>query len=191
VARDKVHPLKFESPASGGTQTDDFPTALNPNEDHIDVRGINLQNDSSNDEAVGIERVNSQMYLRDSQAGVVSLYDLLGGVGSGITAAQHNALRQLIHFIDDGPTDGFASGAYKETTPFGNPFPTSEIWYVDDTKEDKIIELTITRNANQTPATEVWKMYDVDGSTVLVTLTDIIAYSGVFETTRTRTWSAP
>ena len=40
-----------------------------------------------------------------------------------------------------------------------------------------------------TPTTEVWKMYDTDGTTVLVTLTDAITYSGVFEATRTRTWA--
>ena len=32
MARDKVHPLKMESPGSGGTQLDDFPTSLNPQE---------------------------------------------------------------------------------------------------------------------------------------------------------------
>lgn len=107
--------------------------------------------------------------------------------GGGLSEAQHKTLRQLIHFIDDGPAGGFASGAYQETLPSGNPFPTSVTWYTDATKTDKIVELSITRNSNQTPATEVWEMYDTDGSTVLTTVTDTISYSGIIETSRTRT----
>jgi hypothetical protein len=38
---------------------------------------------------------------------------------------------------------------------------------------------------------EQWKVYDVDGSTVLATVTDSISYSGVFETSRTRTITVP
>jgi hypothetical protein len=188
MARDKVHPLKFESPASGGTELDDFPTAMDPNEDHLDARGVNLQNDTSSDEAVGMERVNSELVFRDSAAGVQSLSDLLA-TGSGISESTHKSLRDLIHFIDGGPADGFASGAFKETLPVGAPFHSSEIWWESAAKVEKIVELTITRNANQTPATEVWKMYDTDGTTVLVTVTDTMTYSGVFESTRTRTWA--
>jgi len=109
----------------------------------------------------------------------VGEYDPRTG-GGGISEAQHKTLRQLIHFIDDGPAEGFASGAYKETLPVG-PFPTES-----SAKAKKIVELTITRNANKTPATEVWEMYDIDGSTVLATVTDTISYSAVFETSRTR-----
>lgn len=106
-----------------------------------------------------------------------------------LSRAQHKALRDLIHFVDDGPADGFASGMFKETLPIAGPFPTSEIWWTTSGKVAKIIELTLTRNANKTPATEVWKMYALDGSTVLVTMTDTITYSSVFENTRTRTWA--
>ena len=44
----------------------------------------------------------------------IGVYDFRSA-GSGITAAQHKVLRDLIHFIDDGPADGYASGAYRET----------------------------------------------------------------------------
>ena len=108
-----------------------------------------------------------------------------GLTGSGMSEAQHKALRQLIHFIDSGPADGFVSGAYHET--LSGPFPTSYIWWTSAAKTAKIVELTLTRNSNKTPATEEWKMYDTDGTTVLVTVTDTISYSGIFETTRTRT----
>lgn len=105
--------------------------------------------------------------------------------GSGITPAQHEILRQLIHFIDDGPAHGFASGAYKETTPTG-PFPTSEIWWESSSKLKKIVSLDTTWTGSLITQ-EVWKVYDTDGSTVLQTVTDVISYSGPFETHRTRT----
>lgn len=124
--------------------------------------------------------------VEDSAAQGVKKHVQLMNLGGGLSAVTHKTLRQLIHFIDDGPAEGFASGSFKEILPAANPFPTSEVWWESSSKLKKILELTTTRNANQTPATEEWKMYDTDGSTVLVTLTDTIAYSGVFETTRTR-----
>lgn len=109
------------------------------------------------------------------------------GTGA-INATDHAALRQLIHLADgNGPFEEFASGAYHET--IGGPFPTSEIWYESVAKTEKIVEKTITRNLNKTPATIEWKAYDTDGITVLATVTDTIAYSGVIEISRTRTVS--
>ena len=107
--------------------------------------------------------------------------------GSGVTETQHRALRALIHFIDDGPTLGFASGAYKETLPAGSLFPTLCTWWESSAKAEKIVELTVVRNTNQTPKTEEWKVYGVDGTTVLETVTDTFTYQGIVELTRTRT----
>lgn len=123
---------------------------------------------------------------------VTSRFSLVDGTGEfdpraggGISSAQHQALRQLIHFIDDGPANGFASGAYKETSPAG-PFPTSEIWYESVAKAKKLVSLDTTWSGAKITQ-EVWKVYDVDGSTALGTVTDVIAHSGIFETSRTRT----
>jgi len=110
-----------------------------------------------------------------------------GLTGSGISEAQHRVLRQLIHFIEDGPAEGFASGAYKETLPAADPFPTSFIWWESAAKLKKIVEEIVTYNANKTIATDQWKVYDTDGSTVLATVTDTISYSSIFEVSRTRT----
>jgi len=106
--------------------------------------------------------------------------------GSGLTADQHKTLRQLIHFIEEGPGEGFTSGAYKETLPSGSVFPTSIIWWESSSKLKKIVERTITWTGVN-PTTDEWKVYDTDGSTLLATVSDSISYSGVFETTRTRT----
>ena len=93
-------------------------------------------------------------------------------------------LRKLILFIDSGPGLGFASGAYQET--LGGAFPSSVIWWVSSSKSLKIVELAITRNASQQPTTEVWTLYDADGTTAIETATDTIVYSGAWETNRTR-----
>jgi hypothetical protein len=107
---------------------------------------------------------------------------------SGITATEHKTLRQLIHLAEEGgPFEGFASLAYQETLPAANPFPTSIIWWTSSAKTAKIVEEAVTYNANKTINTDQWKVYDVDGTTVLATVTDTMAYTGVFETSRTRT----
>ena len=112
-------------------------------------------------------------------------YDPRAG-GGGLSEAVHKTLRQLIHFINDGPAEGFASGAYRETLPSADPFPTSIIWWESSSKLKKIVEKTITYTT-AFPTTIVWKVYDTDGTSVLATVTDSISYSGPFETSRTRT----
>jgi hypothetical protein len=109
--------------------------------------------------------------------------------GSGLSEAQHRTLRQLIHFISDGPAEGFATGAYKETLPAASPFPTSVTWWESSSKLKKIVERLVTwTGAN--PTTDQWKIYDTDGTTVLWIVTDTISYSGIFETSRTRAIAA-
>lgn len=108
--------------------------------------------------------------------------------GTGLSESQHRTIRQLIHLAEEGgPFEGFASGAYQETLPAGDPFPTSIIWWTSSAKTEKIVEESVTYNSNKTIATDQWKVYAADGSTVLATVTDTISYSGVFETSRTRT----
>lgn len=112
--------------------------------------------------------------------------------GAGLTADAHKTLRQLIHFIDEGPAEGFTSLAYKEVV--GGVFPTSIIWWESAAKSKKIVEKTITRSGgsatNVKPTPIEWKIYDTDGLTVLWTVSDAITYSGLFETSRTRTITA-
>jgi len=127
-----------------------------------------------------LRRLGDALLFRTS-SGVV---DLTAG-GSGISKGTHDALRSLIHFIDNGPAEGFASGAYRETLPAADPFPTSVTWWTSSGKTDKIVEKLITYTG-AFPTTIQWKVYDTDGSTVLLTVTDTISYSGPFETSRTR-----
>lgn len=101
--------------------------------------------------------------------------------GSGMSEAQHKALLQLIHFIDEGPAEGFTTGATKTVT--GTVFPTQILWRRADST--KLVEKNITWTGAK-PTTVEWKMYNAAGTTVLATITDTIAYSGPFEASRTR-----
>lgn len=188
---DRVQVLKRESAALGGDAADEQPwdAPIEPNEDAIESAGVYLQDASNRDETTLVARSGNDMTFKDgNNTTPVTLSDLLDG-GGGLTEDQHKTLRQLIHFIDEGPACGFASGAYKEVT--GMPFPTSIVWWESSSKTKKIVEKIITRSGggatNMKPTPIVWKMYDTDGSTVLCTVSDAITYSGVTETSRTRT----
>ena len=95
---------------------------------------------------------------------------------------------RLIYFIDHGPAEDFASGAYKEVT--GTLFPTNVTWWTSSAKTIKIVEKIITRSGgsatNLTPTPIVWKAYDAAG-VLTITATDDITYSGIYETSRVRT----
>lgn len=143
--------------------------------------GIVFDNRSPGEEPTvegGFRFVDGDFFARDA----TGLFNLRSG--SGLTETQHRALRQLIHFIDDGPAEGFVSGAYRETT--GTAFPTAIIWWESSSKVKKIVEKLITYTG-AFPTTIEWNIYDTDGSTKLATVSDAISYSGAFETHRTRT----
>jgi len=115
--------------------------------------------------------------------------DLLAG--GGMSEAQHQALRHLIHFIDDGPAEGFDTGAYREI--IGGVFPTEIIWWNQAPAQGpqvRIVDKTITRSGGGAttiaPTPIVWRVYNTVGS-VIATVSDAITYSGAFETERTRT----
>lgn len=191
---DRVQVLKRESAELGGNAADEqlWDAPIEPQEDAIEAAGIYLQDLANRDEVVLIARSGDDMTFKDVSNPSGKTLTELSASSSGVTETIHKTLRQLIHFIDNGPAEGFASGAYKETLPAGDPFPTSVIWYDDGTKAKKIVEKLITRSGggatNVAPTPIVWKMYDTDGSTVLATITDAITYiNNVFESSRTRT----
>ena len=140
---------------------------------------LQLEADPVDPTVVGAVRFNGSAFrMRDS----IGVFDPRSGGGSGLTAADHRTLLQLIHFIDEGPAEGFASGATKTVT--GGVFPTQVLWRRADTT--KLVEQNITWTG-VFPTSIEWKVYDTDGTTVLGTVTDAVSYSGPFETGRTRT----
>lgn len=139
---------------------------------------LQLEDGGADPSVVGALTLNAGALLGRDTTGIFDL--------RGLSEEDHKILRQLIHFIDDGPAEGFTSGAYKETLPAGSPFPTSEIWWESSSKLKKIVSL-VTTWTGAVITQEVWDIYDTDGSTSLATITDGISYSGIFETSRTRT----
>jgi hypothetical protein len=129
----------------------------------------------------------------DPSSGGFKMQDATGvfdpRVGGGMSAAQHKVLLQLIHFIDEGPADGFVSGATKTVT--GGLFPTIIEWKRSDAT--LLVKKTIERSAgpatNLKPTPIVWEIYDTDGTSVLATVSDAVTYGGVAETGRVRTIS--
>lgn len=138
---------------------------------------LRLEPHSADPDSVGGMRIVSGAFRFRDDLGV---FDPRSG-GSGITAEQHKVLRQLIHFIDGGPGDGFYSNPYMEVT--GGIFPTEIVWWDSSSKTKKLVRKVITRSgggaSNLKPTPIVWEVYDTDGSTILVTMTDVITYSGV------------
>jgi hypothetical protein len=104
-------------------------------------------------------------------------WDAISGSGS--------AQRRLQDFIN-APAEGYTSGAYRTIT-MGAVAPSNITWWTDNTATEKIFEVNYTRNAAQCATTVEWKVYDTGGVTVLSTITDTITYSGIIETSRTRT----
>jgi hypothetical protein len=153
---------------------------VNPNADGLSAKGFYPQKSTGENQDAGVERDESgNLVLKDAITGTKTLAQL--GGGTGVTEAAHKTLLQLIHFINEGPADGFTTGATKEVT--GTVFPTQILWKRADAT--KLVERNITwTGAN--PTTDQWKIYAADGTTVLATVTDTIAYSGPFETGRTR-----
>lgn len=186
IGPDRVQVLKQESTALGGDDNDAvvYPTPIEPQEDALESAGLYLQDAINRDENVYLARSGSQMLFADTLTpATMTLAQVFSG---SFTENAHKSVRDLIHFIDNGPADGFASNSYCEIS--GGVFPTSVIWYTSPAKTQKIVETTYTRNGSQQATTIVWKMYASNGVSVLVTLTDSISYSGAFEASRTRTW---
>jgi hypothetical protein len=118
----------------------------------------------------------------------------IGGVdplasGGGMSPADHERLRQLIHFVDDGPGASSLLATFRETLPSGDPFPTSVTWWNSGAKTVKFLEQLITRDADQFPIQEVWNLYDITGTLVVESLTDTITYDGPVEVSRVRAFS--
>lgn len=175
---DRIRPLKFEDPSTGGTETDQFPTGTNPNEDFVDSRGTTYQDDSSDDDLVRISRDGNDLTFLDINNTVKTLSDLVSGTG-GLTVEAHKIIRHIIHFMEEGP----AEGSYKESA-WSGILPTNETWWETSSKIDKIYEVNYTYTGIN-PTTIERKIYDTDGD-LLVTVTDTVTYSGILEDTRTR-----
>lgn len=131
------------------------------------------------------------LQFNDVQKAFLQSAGITKGLEASINETQHETLRQLIHLADGvgGPMEGFP-GAYRETLPLDDPFPTSIIWWGNSSKVNKIVEKDLSYDAGKRITITSWKVYDINGM-LLATVTDTFSYNGSspFESSRTRTVS--
>lgn len=156
MAIDRVQPLKLEDTSTGGEELDQFPTGLNPQEDHVECAGIVLDDSSNRDEAVRVWRVGNDLTFKDVTNPVAkTLADLLaGGSGSGITEAQHEALSTLVHDID--------ATSYEEYT-YSGPLVTNCTVWTTSGKTQKIREEQYTYGVGSRVTKVITIQYDSVG----------------------------
>lgn len=163
MALDRVQPLKMEDTATGGDEIDQFPTAVDPQEDHLECAGIVFDDIDNRDENVRIYRVGDDLVFTDvSNPTPSTLSDLLAGGGSGLTEEQHRLLPQSTHWIDQD--------SYDEVTRSGGK-TTQVVTWESSSKVRKIREELITR-VNGHISQLVTKNYDGSGA-LHETLTEV------------------
>jgi hypothetical protein len=171
VAIDKVLPLKLEDPASGGTETDEFPTSLDPSEDHVQCAGIVLGDATHSDESTRVWRDGDDLKFKDANNPVdVTLSDLL-------TETRHQDLDTITHWIDEN--------SYDEIVRTGGKVTSIVVWN-SVLKTIKIREELITRVSGKVSQI-VTNQYDRSTGVLKETLTEIYTRTGDKVTSIART----
>jgi len=165
MALDRIKPLKIESTDSGGDEDDQYPTSLDPTEDHVECAGIVLDDPDQIDESTVITRVDADMLFKDgNNTDYVTLTQLLEG---GITEDDHEKFDTLVHEI--------AETAYEEITRVSGRVTSVIIWETV-AKLKKVRETTITRTTGRVSLI-VEEQYDAAGA-LKKTLTGTISRTG-------------
>jgi len=162
MALDKIKPLKIESTDTGGDEDDEFPTSLNPEEDHVECAGIVLDDPGLVDESTVIWRDINDMKLKDTNNP--------GGYTLTQLALNTSDLINL-YLIGEPPTP---SVNYTNTYT-GNRVDQEQWKRNSDNSLLKQIDYTYTGGR---VTKEVRKVYAADGITVLGQITIDYAYTG-------------
>ncbi len=125
-------------------------------------------------------------YILVDQTSGSAVWKDITSASSGISSDDHKSLRQLIHFIDEGPGDGFYNNPFREVV--GGLFPNRVTWWSDSNKTVRLFQTEITRSGIY-PVTQNYKLYATDGFSILATATDTIFYQGAFEMARSRSFA--
>jgi hypothetical protein len=165
---DRVQPLKIEGTDSGGEETDLFPTAMDRNEDYVDARGVTLQNLTSNDDAVRVERsaAGGDLQFLDVANPTPTTLSQLKAT-SGITEEEHRNLDQLVHNL--------AENYFEEYTYDGNRV-TGVITWASVAKLQKIREEQYTYDGSK--VSEVVTIQYNAAGTEFERVTETYLYSG-------------
>jgi len=148
---DRVQPLKLEDTTTGGEELDQFPTALDPQEDHVECAGIVFDDLTHRDETTRIFRVGNDLTFQDvTNPTPHTLTDLLSGGGS-FSEAQHEGLSTLVHEIDQT--------SWEEYIYTGSDVTGSIIWS-DNSRSRKIREEQYTYSTGHRVSQVVTIQYD-------------------------------
>jgi hypothetical protein len=172
---DKVQPLKIEDSSTGGGEVDQFPTSMDPQEDHVECAGIVFDDASHRDESVRVYRDGDDLKFLDNTNPVAhTLSDLLSG---GLSEEGHRQLDQLTHEIDES--------SYDEVTRVGGKVISVTVWD-GPSKLHKIREVLVTRVSGKVSQLAT-KQYDSSGA-LKETLTEVFSRVGgkISSITRTR-----
>lgn len=167
MAIDRVQPLKMEDTTTGGDEVDQFPTAVDPQEDHLECAGLVLDDLINRDESVRIYRDGDDMMFMDViNSTPVTLSDLLSG-SSGMTEEQHRLLPSSNHWIDENSYDEVtrSGGKTVQVVTWDSPLKTRKIREEVITRTGGLVSQVVTSNYN--------------GSGILhETLTEVITRTG-------------
>ena len=133
------------------------------NTDAPDVRGMYLQNDTSNDSTVVVSRdASNNLTLTDPNAGTKTL--------SSLSGVSYNEF-----LLDNEPTAETGAVDATYTPTYSGNKVTNEAWVRNDTTLVKNIAYTYSGNK---VTTEVRKVYAADGTTIVAQVTWSYTYSG-------------
>jgi hypothetical protein len=102
----------------------------------------------------------------------------------------HTQLNDLVHAMSDGGP--VLNGAYKVIQyAAGTIFVSSETWYTSSSQALPVIRHAFIYPSGSylNPTNEIWNVYVPGTTTVARTVNDSIAYAGISEVSRTRSYS--
>lgn len=161
---DKVKPLKYESPSTGGVETDIFPTETDPTEDYLSAKGISLEHsDNTRLEVVG---------------GHTGYYDTASGSKS------FKSLKCMDFLFADQSNPFFNTGSvsfqiiarfiWKGTNTLAAPAMVKAIAFMSSTSANSVGEI---------------RLFDVTNNVILGTATEIVGIDPAIYSISTSGWS--
>jgi hypothetical protein len=166
MALDKVQPLKLEDSTTGGTEIDQFPTGLDPQEDFVEAAGLVIDDAAHRDEKTIIWRDADDMKFKDgNNPSGYTLTELAESAGGGITEGQHENLDTLVHWVNQT--------SHEEVTRIGDFITKITVWN-SPAKTTKIREEIVTRAGLLNRISQVVaKQYDRVTGVLKSTMTEI------------------
>ena len=162
MALDRVKPLKLESVDTGGTENDEFPTSLDPEEDHVECAGLVLDDPGQIDETTVLWRDDADMKFKDGN----------NPLGYTLTQLALNTSDLInLYLACEPPTP---------STDYTNTYTGSR---VDQEQWKRHSDASLLKQVDYTytgarVTQEVRKVFAANGVTVLGQITIVYSYTG-------------